>query len=93
VLPTRFRTAPGMQWDVARACNLMLKERMEAQDVDLGVPRLSVSMEGHGGGRLDGASERGDSARDAAGRAPGRAGVADPHHQTSSSGGSPDPGQ
>nr|WP_298249776.1 mechanosensitive ion channel family protein [uncultured Halomonas sp.] len=93
ILRMRFRTAPEMQWDVARAFNLMLKQRMEAQDVDLGVPRLSVSMEGHGGGRLDGASERGDSARDAAGRAPGRAGIADPNHQTSSSGGSPDPGQ
>ncbi|NWN81815.1 MAG: mechanosensitive ion channel family protein [Halomonas sp.] len=96
ILRMRFRTAPEMQWDVARAFNLMLKQRMEAQDVDLGVPRLSVSMEGQGGGRLDGASERGGDgggSRDAAGRAPGRAGVADPHHQTSSSGGSPDPGQ
>ncbi|WP_442908310.1 mechanosensitive ion channel domain-containing protein [Halomonas sp. G15] len=96
ILRMRFRTAPEMQWDVARAFNLLLKQRMEAQGVDLGVPRLSVSMEGRGGGRLDGSSEHGDeraSERDAAGRAPGRAGVADPHHQTSSSGGSPDPGQ
>ncbi len=96
ILRMRFRTAPEMQWDVARAFNLLLKQRMEAQGVDLGVPRLSVSMEGRGGGRLDGSSEHGDeraSERDAAGRAPGRAGIADPHHQTSSSGGSPDPGQ
>ncbi|WP_299231176.1 mechanosensitive ion channel domain-containing protein [uncultured Halomonas sp.] len=95
ILRMRFRTAPEMQWDVSRAFNLLLKQRMEAQGVDLGVPRLSVSMEGQGGGRLDGASEYGDdqaSERDASGRAPGRAGVADPHHQTSSSGGSPDPG-
>lgn len=96
ILRMRFRTAPEMQWDVARAFNLLLKQRMEAQGVDLGVPRLSVSMEGRGGGRLDGSSERGDEAagqRDAAGRAPGRAGAADPHHQTSASGGSPDPAQ
>ncbi|MDR5900959.1 mechanosensitive ion channel domain-containing protein [Halomonas icarae] len=95
ILRMRFRTAPEMQWDVSRAFNLLLKQRMETQGVDLGVPRLSVSMEGRGGGRLDGASEYGDDQageRDASGRAPGRAGVADPHHQTSSSGGSPDPG-
>ncbi|MCW4149258.1 mechanosensitive ion channel [Halomonas sp. 18H] len=91
ILRMRFRTAPEMQWDVARAFNLLLKQRMEEQEVDLGVPRLSVSMEGRGGGRLDGSSERGDG-RDAAGRDAGEPGVADPHRQTSASGGSPDPG-
>ncbi|MEG3081258.1 mechanosensitive ion channel family protein [Halomonas sp. 5021] len=50
ILRMRFRTAPEMQWDVARAFNLMLKQRMEADGVDLGVPRLSVSMEGLAGG-------------------------------------------
>ncbi|MDN6180051.1 MAG: mechanosensitive ion channel family protein [Halomonas subglaciescola] len=45
ILRMRFRTAPEMQWDVARAFNLMLKQRMEAQEIDLGVPRLSLSME------------------------------------------------
>ncbi|WP_447928269.1 mechanosensitive ion channel family protein [Vreelandella sp. EE27] len=45
VLRMRFRTAPEMQWDVSRAFNLLLKQRMEAQNIDLGVPRLSVSME------------------------------------------------
>ncbi len=88
ILRMRFRTAPEMQWDVARAFNLLLKRRMEEQGVDLGVPRLSVSMEGLGGGRLDGGAEWGD----AAGRQPGEAGVADPRRQTSASGGSPDPG-
>jgi hypothetical protein len=81
---------------VARAFNLLLKQRMEEQGLDLAMPRLNISMQGRGGGRLDGSSERGDDAasqRDAAGRAPGRAGVADPHHQTSRSGGSPDPAQ
>ncbi|MCL7929549.1 mechanosensitive ion channel domain-containing protein [Halomonas llamarensis] len=45
ILRMRFRTAPEMQWDVARAFNLLLKQRMEAQKIDLGVPRLSVNME------------------------------------------------
>lgn len=45
ILRMRFRTAPEMQWDVSRAFNLLLKQRMEAQSIDLGVPRLSVSME------------------------------------------------
>ncbi|WP_447555551.1 mechanosensitive ion channel domain-containing protein [Vreelandella sp. EE22] len=45
ILRMRFRTAPEMQWDVSRAFNLLLKQRMEAQKIDLGVPRLSVSME------------------------------------------------
>ncbi|WP_425552715.1 mechanosensitive ion channel family protein [Halomonas cibimaris] len=45
ILRMRFRTAPEMQWDVARAFNLLLKQRMEAQQVDLGVPRISLSME------------------------------------------------
>jgi moderate conductance mechanosensitive channel len=96
ILRMRFRTAPEMQWDVARAFNLLLKQRMEQQAVDLGVPRFSIRMEGHGGGRLDGSAERGDdsaSERDAAGREPGRAGAADPHRQTSASGASPDPAQ
>ncbi|TFH85640.1 mechanosensitive ion channel [Billgrantia azerbaijanica] len=89
ILRMRFRTAPEMQWDVARAFNLLLKQRMEAQGVDLGVPRLSVTMEGRGGGRLDGSRERGD-ARDASGREPGEAGVADPLGETSRYGASPD---
>jgi len=45
ILRMRFRTAPEMQWDVSRAFNLMLKQRMETQEIDLGVPRLSLSME------------------------------------------------
>ncbi|MGM0614400.1 MAG: mechanosensitive ion channel domain-containing protein [Pseudomonadota bacterium] len=47
ILRMRFKTAPEMQWDVARAFNLLLKQRMEAQELNLGAPRLSVSMEGH----------------------------------------------
>lgn len=53
ILRMRFRTAPEMQWDVARAFNLMLKQRMEADGVDLGVPRLSVTMEGKAGGPME----------------------------------------
>lgn len=90
ILRMRFRTAPEMQWDVARAFNLLLKQRMETLSVDLGVPRLSVSMEGHGGGRLDGTGE-GAEARDASGRRPGEAGIADPAGDTNARGGSPDP--
>ncbi|QTF93794.1 MAG: mechanosensitive ion channel family protein, partial [Halomonas sp. BM-2019] len=52
VLRMRFRTAPEMQWDVSRAFNLLLRQRMEEQGLDLAMPRLSVSMEGRGGGRL-----------------------------------------
>ncbi|MES3675761.1 mechanosensitive ion channel family protein [Halomonas elongata] len=91
ILRMRFRTAPEMQWDVSRAFNLLLKQRMEEQEIDLGVPRLSVSMEGRGGGRLDGSSEWGEE-RDAAGRDPGEAGVADPAGETNARGASPDPG-
>jgi small-conductance mechanosensitive channel len=54
ILRMRFRTAPEMQWDVMRAFNLLLKRRMEEQELTLGVPRISVGMEGVGGGRLDG---------------------------------------
>ncbi|WP_240618282.1 mechanosensitive ion channel domain-containing protein [Halomonas heilongjiangensis] len=90
VLRMRLRTAPVMQWDVARAFNLLLKQRMEAQGLDLGIPRLSVSMEGRGSGRPDGAEPEGDD-HDASGRRPGEAGVADPEGDTSARGGSPDP--
>ncbi|WP_089851825.1 mechanosensitive ion channel domain-containing protein [Halomonas saccharevitans] len=91
ILRMRFRTAPEMQWDVARAYNLLLKQRMEALSVDLGVPRLSVSMEGQGGGRLDGTGE-GAEGRDASGRRPGEAEAADPGRETSARGAAPDPG-
>ncbi|XKE44439.1 mechanosensitive ion channel family protein [Halomonas organivorans] len=90
ILRMRFRTSPEMQWDVARAFNLLLKQRMEQQALDLGVPRLSVSMEGRGGGRLDGSAEWGER-RDASGRRPGEAGVADPNRDTSARRGAPDP--
>lgn len=47
ILRMRFRTAPEMQWDVARAFNLLLKQRMEEQALELGVPRMSINMEAH----------------------------------------------
>ena len=53
ILRMRFRTAPEMQWDVSRAFNLLLKQRMEAQEIDLGVPRLSVSMEARSESRME----------------------------------------
>lgn len=45
VLRMRFKTAPEMQWDVSRAFNLLLRQNMEQQGIDLSVARLSVSME------------------------------------------------
>ncbi len=58
-----------MQWDVSRAFNLLLKQRMEAQEIDLGVPRLSVSMEARSESRMEDTSgtdlsmERGEESR------------------------------
>ncbi|WP_027967871.1 mechanosensitive ion channel family protein [Halomonas halocynthiae] len=99
ILRMRFRTSPEMQWDVMRAFNLMLKRRMEEQSMDLGVPRISVGMEGIAGGRLNKASgdnsspdaSEGTERRDASGRRPGDAGSADPGRNTSATGASPDP--
>jgi small-conductance mechanosensitive channel len=54
ILRMRFRTAPEMQWDVARAFNLLLKQRMEEEAIDLGVPRLSINMEARSGLSNDG---------------------------------------
>lgn len=45
ILRMRMRTAPEYQWDVSRAFNLLLKQRMEKQFISLGAPRLSVHME------------------------------------------------
>ncbi|WIX33709.1 mechanosensitive ion channel [Salinicola sp. JS01] len=45
ILRIRMRTAPVMQWDVARAFNLRLKQRFDEQGLDLGMPRMSVVME------------------------------------------------
>ena len=95
VLRMRFRTAPVMQWDVARAFNLLFKRRMETLGIDLGIPRLSVSMEGQPGAAMtdemeQGGGEDGTPLRDAKGRAPGEAGVADPEGTTSPRGAAPD---
>ncbi|MCE8028650.1 mechanosensitive ion channel [Halomonas daqingensis] len=94
VLRMRFRTAPVMQWDVARAFNLLLKQRMEAQGIDLGLPRLSVSMEGQPGDPMtdEPAPDDGNATtlRDAKGRSPGEAGIADPEGTTNPQRASPD---
>jgi hypothetical protein len=89
VLRMRLRTAPEMQWDVSRAFNLLLKQRMEEQGLDLAMPRLNITMQGRGGGRLDGSAERGDG-RDAGG---GEFDAANVGGDTSARGASPDPGQ
>jgi moderate conductance mechanosensitive channel len=94
VLRMRFRTAPVMQWDVARAFNLLLKQRMEQQGIDLGLPRLSVSMEGQPGDSLQEVAPEGSedsvASRDAKGRSPGEAGIADPEGATNPQRASPD---
>ena len=53
ILRMRLRTAPEYQWDVSRAFNLALKRRMESEYINLGAPRMSVSMEAGGGARYD----------------------------------------
>ncbi|TDX25356.1 small-conductance mechanosensitive channel [Modicisalibacter xianhensis] len=45
LLRIRMRTAPVMQWDVARAFNLRLKQRLDELGQSLAVPRMSVTME------------------------------------------------
>ncbi|MEC9482222.1 MAG: mechanosensitive ion channel family protein [Halomonas sp.] len=50
LLRIRMRTAPVMQWDVARAFNLRLKQRLDEVGQTLAVPRMSVSMENAGPG-------------------------------------------
>lgn len=53
ILRMRFFTAPEYQWNVSRAFNLALKRRMEKEYINLGTPRLSISMESGGGARID----------------------------------------
>lgn len=89
VLRVRMRTAPVMQWDVARAFNLRLKQRMEAEGLDLALPRMSIHMEGRAGDDIGGEEEGGS--RDALGREPSEAGTADPDGHTNRRGGSPHP--
>ncbi|MCK0713796.1 mechanosensitive ion channel family protein [Chromohalobacter sarecensis] len=45
ILRMRMRTAPVMQWDVARAFNLRLKRRFDELGMELAMPRMSVSLE------------------------------------------------
>ncbi|MBZ5875628.1 mechanosensitive ion channel family protein [Chromohalobacter sp.] len=45
ILRFRMRTAPLMQWDVARAFNLRLKRRFDELGLDVAMPRMSVSLE------------------------------------------------
>lgn len=89
VLRVRMRTAPVMQWDVGRAFNLRLKQRMEAEGLDLAMPRMSIQMEGRSGEAPEAAGDA-PLHQDSVGREPGEAGIADPQGQTSRHGGSPD---
>ncbi|MCK0744385.1 mechanosensitive ion channel family protein [Chromohalobacter nigrandesensis] len=45
ILRMRMRTAPVMQWDVARAFNLRLKRRFDELGMELAMPRMSVNLE------------------------------------------------
>ncbi len=45
ILRVRMRTSPSMQWDVARAFNLRLKQRLDSEGQDLSLPRMSVVLE------------------------------------------------
>ncbi len=85
ILRMRFRTSPEMQWDVSRSFNMLLKQRMEDMGVHLGAPRLSVSMEGMGGGRLDGTTGPGQADHQRT------AGVVDPPSHPDMHRSSPDP--
>jgi small-conductance mechanosensitive channel len=51
ILRMRMRTTPEYQWNVARAFNLALKRRLEAEHINLGAPRMSVAMETSGSTR------------------------------------------
>lgn len=53
ILRMRIRTAPEYQWTVGRAFNLALKRRMEADQISLGSPRMSIAMEAGGGARFN----------------------------------------
>ncbi|WP_136253387.1 mechanosensitive ion channel family protein [Onishia niordana] len=79
VLRMHMRTAPAMQWDVARAVNLRFKQRLEEDGLEVAMPRLSVQMAGQSGETLDGEAPEQDGAdaasgRDVLGRSAGEAG-------------------
>lgn len=61
VVRLRMRTAPVMQWDVAREFNLRLKQHMERNGVDLARQRITLDMESPVTGS-DGAAPRASSA-------------------------------
>ena len=70
ILRIRLRTAPEYQWDVARAFNLQLKKRMEAQYVDLAAPRLNLTMNGANVAGTDWRSSTRERARNASSSEP-----------------------
>ncbi len=45
IMRVRMRTGPLMQWDVARAFNLRLKQRLDSDGTDMAMPRMSVILE------------------------------------------------
>lgn len=83
ILRMRMRTAPVMQWEVARAFNLRFKQRMEAEGIDMAMPRMSIQMEGRTGESVSTDQDTPETPQDSVGRAPGEAGVADPEGKAS----------
>ncbi|SDL21476.1 Small-conductance mechanosensitive channel [Modicisalibacter muralis] len=45
IMRVRMRTGPLMQWDVARAFNLRLKQRLDSDGTEVAMPRMSVVLE------------------------------------------------
>ncbi|GAB2803099.1 mechanosensitive ion channel family protein [Halomonas shantousis] len=59
IMRVRMRTAPIMQWDVARAFNLRLKQRLEDSGQTVAMPRMSVDIDNGDTGHESSSSEAG----------------------------------
>jgi small-conductance mechanosensitive channel len=44
ILRFRFKTAPIKQWEVQRAFNLLLRQKLDARGMELAMPRLNVQL-------------------------------------------------
>ncbi|WP_152987306.1 mechanosensitive ion channel family protein [Pseudomonas sp. TTU2014-080ASC] len=44
ILRFRFKTAPIKQWEVQRAFNLLLRQKLDARGLELAMPRLNVQL-------------------------------------------------
>ena len=48
VIRTMIRTAPGAQWDVAREFRRRIKNRLDAEDIEIPFPQRTVHVRHHG---------------------------------------------